>query len=92
VKFHIFPKKKNCPKLNDHLKKKKVAKIQKIFKKNCQISIPGSSSGSQKYVRMLFFFHILVIAKIWRNWLIDDPHLSYIRKLGKKTLKWIPGG
>jgi hypothetical protein len=48
--------------------------------------------GSQKYVRMLIFSHILLIAKIWLNWLIDDPHLSYIRKLEKNALKGIPRG
>jgi len=74
----------NCPKFNDLLKKKKSCQNPENFPKKIARFLYLVQVGSQKYVRMLSFSHILLIAKIWLNWLIDDRHLSYIRKLGKK--------
>jgi hypothetical protein len=82
----------HCRKICDFLWKKKVFRHWKKFsKKSLKVSgfLYMVQVGSQKiFITMLSFsFHILLIAKFWLNQLMNDCHLSYIRKLKTKTLE-----
>jgi hypothetical protein len=73
-------------KINDFLKKKKyILKNLKIH----YISI-HDQVGSQKYVRMVFFFlSYFCNSQIWLNQLTYEFHLGYTTKL-KKTKRTVP--